>query len=358
MNQIGKQDKSYYFNGTALNFITYGYNKYRLNFRDSFTINMWINAEHMASNRELFGSKSSSGSYYGQFYLNSLNKLVYDFYTGSGISITCNNILLNNTWYMITLTNIGDSSGKTMLNKSKIYINGTECSSYSYGNAGTRYDNVWNANDIMGIYNPATPTSFYKGYIDTFSVFWLKTMTASNINYLYNSGRGLKCDFSETSPNNNATSYNFTNYRSLIPYNYTYPLLITALNDTGSIVEQASNLLINNLSINTNFTTSYVKNILFNNISSNFYLINITNVYNNSVYLETNISTYRLLTNFTIGEDIVHYPLYIDFNITMNLSDNSLENMTNLINVSVYNLNTSTQSYFNLTRTQGVNGGE
>jgi hypothetical protein len=117
-------------------------------------------------------------------------------------------------------------------------------------------------------------------------------------------------------------------------------------------------LIINNLSINNNFTAGYLQSTLFNNESSNFYLINITNLFNDSVYLETNRSTYRLLTNFTIGEDIVHYPLYIDFNMTMNLSDNSIENLTSIINVSVYNINNSIQSYFNLTRTQGETGGE
>jgi hypothetical protein len=364
LNQVGFINNAYYFNNSLNSSVDFNTLKFRqFSVGQNFTINVWLYINNITGTSQTIYSSYYNTQKLTVLYLDTSNKIVIDFAWGSGgyFNRYCHNVLNLSTWYLITVSNIGKipAYASTRNGYTKIFINGIECSSYTQSQLYVYWydDGTTMTNNIGTNKKTGSKQEYFDGKMDTLMIF-NTTLNQTHITQLYNNRYGLSCDMNTPLINNNVTKINDNNINKLYQYMGTYILNITTLNESNISVNNGLNIKINNLSLNYNVSSIPLQNILYNNVSSNFYLINITNMFNVSVNLITNRTTYRLLTNTSFSEVITNKPLSIEYNITMVIYDNSIENLTKSINISVKNLNTSIQRYFNLTRVNMVNCGE
>lgn len=99
-----------------------------------------------------------------------------------------------NTWYHIVVTDNGSKTASGM----KIYINKT-LQSVSDTSAGGTYTGMNNGVSIMRLglnsWDLSSPNDRHQGYIDEYSIWKNRTLTVSEISYLYNLGLGRTYPF-------------------------------------------------------------------------------------------------------------------------------------------------------------------
>jgi len=190
VNQTGKINTSYYFDGTN----DYLKNDtYFASHRSEFSFNAWVYADSGAFNtdRTIFSFRRDSDTWdiFSLYHQSSTNTLIF---TGSpsGTHRTVNSgyTLPTQQWVFVTLT-VKDG------NSVKIYVNGdlkvNNTAGYTFLNTMTRF--------YPGVYawNNGGLDWKWKGKMDEISVFD-KVLTQQDINDMYNAGAGLTYPFTPT----------------------------------------------------------------------------------------------------------------------------------------------------------------
>jgi hypothetical protein len=145
----------------------------------SFSINTWINLSQIGTVNAIFTSSASLSSGIRVYVYND-NKLYLDINTNYYGSITT---LSANVWYQISITYDGTNY--------KLYING------NLDKTLTTVAPIWGSNgtNVVNIGRYFGPAGFhFNGKIDAVST-WTRSLTASEITELYNSGNGKQYPF-------------------------------------------------------------------------------------------------------------------------------------------------------------------
>jgi hypothetical protein len=224
VNQPGKINKSYYFDGVN-DFITHGSD----DLESLYSISLWVKIDTNAASYTILSGQGTSNPNAWQpgitFY-NVDNSIRYaSNYNDSSISTGVSSIL-DATWYHIVIT----ANNKT----AKIYLNGNLTEEQTSLNTKEWTQLRYIARKDTGDY--------FKGYIDEMGI-WNKELTTDEISELYNSGNGVSYPFIPTDSTiinpqpilytNN--SYNFLgtfidiDYNSEATYKYSF-----GYNDTNS----------------------------------------------------------------------------------------------------------------------------
>jgi len=198
------------YNGTAQGGLTYGLGKVGTAFSfngtnayvelgdvmdvgtSSWSYTFWFKTFD-AVNSGICFSKSFAGGNSGRFWGGPYNnRFAWNFQAGSNVicTETNNGTILPNTWYHVVC--VLDRNDKL-----KLYINGTLASvnvTSGTNNLTPYLSDSFNTTHPfrIGAYtdsNNITPYGFFKGQIDSFSV-WNRVLTQSEVTELYNSGNG------------------------------------------------------------------------------------------------------------------------------------------------------------------------
>ncbi len=184
----GKENNAFVFNGT--NSYVYLPND-SMRFTDSFSISCWTyTTVNQSSFKSLISDYYYSSTDYGySFYIDSANKVGLFFVGAGGVGngIVSTATLSNNTWNHLVIT--WDKANTTW----KAYINGGFDSSLTTAMASTITYAPGSNRTNIGTSN-SSPTSgigagVFNGKIDEMYL-WNRTLTASEVTTLYNSGTG------------------------------------------------------------------------------------------------------------------------------------------------------------------------
>jgi hypothetical protein len=146
----------------------------------SWSVNVWVKTSASGSNNEFmfWGSNSTDNGI--DLYKNSSNKLQSNFYGGGGIATSTTSINTG-SWVMCTVTYDGTNI--------RVYVNGV------LENTGAnRTGAISGSNRYVGADGGAG--NFWNGSLDELGT-WNVTLTANDINLLYNAGLGNQYPFTE-----------------------------------------------------------------------------------------------------------------------------------------------------------------
>lgn len=293
-------------------------------YENHFSINVWIYPTAVTGNSVIISKWNSgsnltylmwvtpvNGSFRPEFY-------VYDS-AGGYKNVVCSNIIVNNTWYMVT--------GVYGNGRNLIYFNGTLCGNISSTNPAKNST----ANHYIGRQAGGT-TDGWQGRIDEVAIF-NKTLTTEEISDLYNNSAGNPYPFNGSTPPPAGTGF-FINFISQNPANITditafssamnvtyefnstltSPILNYSVNTTLSCL----NLLNGSCVLKTNFTYPLSGTAHTPGVGATNYTFNFTE---NNIYPSINNLNYTLFSNLHLNNTLTTNSrlAYVEFlNLTIN----------------------------------------
>lgn len=184
VNQTGKINKAYYFNGSSAK-VTTGITDQSYRTGNVFTISVWINHNFSGTTGgdQIIG-KCSADSIDTEFVLRqngtSLNSLLWFVRDGStNRLLTSNTDIIAGTWYHIVAMHTGTEI--------RLYRNGVQVPNSPIATNSNMLNLSFEM--ILGYYN-YTAGVYYKGLLDQTAV-WKRALTDDEIIQLYNLGNGL-----------------------------------------------------------------------------------------------------------------------------------------------------------------------
>lgn len=150
------------------------------NFVSNMTTIVWVNLSNPIA--QIY-SQSWDGSTQLDFRLENNNHLTWRWYSGGFKEMKCDGFDFSqhlNEWIMLTARYGGTGI-------QEIYINDTECSSYSVQTLGASVDQITDSLSIGAITEAATSTTYWNGMIDEL-VIWNRTLAISEIGDYYENG--------------------------------------------------------------------------------------------------------------------------------------------------------------------------
>lgn len=162
-----------------------------------FSFAVWVQFTSFSSTLNMIANKRNGSVYEWAFYrLTSDGSMRFDKYTSTGAasqSLICStSTSTTGVWYHIVFTDDGSETGAGM----KMYINGT-LATFSTSTSGS-YTGMGNTASVTRIGNHGDGVNAVhsmRGYIDGLTIWKGRTLTASEVTYLYNSGNGRAYPF-------------------------------------------------------------------------------------------------------------------------------------------------------------------
>jgi hypothetical protein len=135
--------------------------------RRQFTISAWVKRGVLGTEQEIYGSGDSGSNVFGVFFDGSTNRLsVTDYQSGGTLTLTTNRVFRDcSAWYHVCVAI--DTEQATNTNRVKIYINGTQETSFATANYPDEdedlYVNVSGQPHNVGV--DQGPGRFFDGYM-------------------------------------------------------------------------------------------------------------------------------------------------------------------------------------------------
>jgi len=196
VNQTGKIDKAYDFNGTSAQ-VTFNAAPFDFDpLAESYTVSMWVkssdpsptgDAPYVISRR----SGSAGEDYPFVWYClpassDNLTMAVFDGSTQITVTITGTDVW-DGAWHLVTM--VVDHSAGYIYAYLDDNSTAEDSAQITFGSYTTGY--YGNHNDmVLGTNVAASPTRWYDGLIDQFAI-WNVALTTAKISKLYNSNNGL-----------------------------------------------------------------------------------------------------------------------------------------------------------------------